>query len=369
MEVICTARRLAVAAVVLAVLVTACAPSTPPRPSSSVPPGIHGQVFDVTKYGALGDGHTEDTVAFSNAIAAAQNAGAGTVYVPAGTYVFSAGGTANSGSVAIVGSVPITFEGAGRDVTSLVEEHPNKNLLEVRVDGTIVEDLTLDTQSHEGGAAISVQANHTSLLNAKVLGGPKHFAIYYTGPKAAVATSPTYNVGNTVDNLMLNDLDCNDGFSWSYQDESTISNVTHTGSRLALYIDESTSVTNYDYTPGPQDCGARNGFWLTPPASNVTIINFVSSGEGGKIGVISPAHVGRVAVNVTIRGLTMTGSGAQVVIGDVRNLVLEGCNLGDNEIVVAAQAVAQGTISNCKYSQLIRDSAPAAQISITASPT
>jgi hypothetical protein len=43
--------------------------------------------FDVTQYGAIGDGVTSDTKAITAAIEASVTAGGGTVYVPAGTYV------------------------------------------------------------------------------------------------------------------------------------------------------------------------------------------------------------------------------------------------------------------------------------------
>ena len=172
-------------------------------------------------------------------------------------------------------------------------------------------------------------------------------------------------MGNVVDDLDLNDLACDDGFSWSYQQDSSISEVMHQGSRLALFMDRNTTVTNYHYEPGDQPCGARNGFWLTPPADHITIVNFWSSGQGGKIGVISARHAGRVASDVTIRGLTMTGSGENVTIGDVRNLVLEDCNLGTNNIVVNAEAVAQGSVQSCRFGQLIRSSAATAQVEIS----
>jgi hypothetical protein len=312
--------------------------SSTPRASSTP----HGTAFDVTAYGARGDGTSDNTMAFAGAISAAQSAGGGTVYVPAGKYLFSTRHTPYPGSVAIEGTVPITLQGAGRDLTTLIQGSADKNLVNVRVDGTVVEDITLDAQTHEGAAAIVVVANHTTLEHTRVLGGSHHFAIYYAGPQGASPGAPVYNVGNT-------------------------GNVTHRGSRLALYIDRSTTVSGYRYTPGPQPCGARNGFWLTPPSADITINDFVSSGEGGKIGVISPQHAGRVATNITIRGLTMTRPGYQLTIGDVRNLVLQDCNLGADSIVVATQLVAQGTVSGCTFAQLVRHNAPAAQVSITVS--
>jgi Pectate lyase superfamily protein len=366
-------RPLRTAAVVATVLVVAaCGSSAQPAPTpspSAAPSTSSGQRFDVTAYGAQGDGQTDNTQAFAQAISAAEAAGGGTVYVPAGQYLFSAAKTANPASVSIQGSAPITLMGAGRDTTSLIEARAGKGLLGVHIDGSIVESLTLDTKTNGGGSAIFVQANHTNLLHTRVLGGPKHFAIYYAGPKGAKPLTPLYNVGNTVSDLDLNELDCDDGFSWSFQQGGTISDVTHTGSRLALYVDQTTMVTNYRYTPGSQQCGARNGFWITPPADHLTITGFSSSGEGGKIGVIAAKGAGKLASNITITGETMTAAGYTLTIGDVSNLSLNNCNLGTDNIVIAAVATATGTVSRCKYGQLVRGGSPTAKVAISVAPS
>ena len=62
------------------------------------------RVFDVTDYGAKGDGSVLATEAFARAIAAAKAAGGGTVYVPAGHYV--------SGPIELVSHLRLEF-GAG----------------------------------------------------------------------------------------------------------------------------------------------------------------------------------------------------------------------------------------------------------------
>ena len=322
-----------------------------------------GSTFNVDDYGAKADGASDNTDAFAAAIAAAQKAGGGIVDVPAGKYLFNQRHSATPASIAIDGTTPVTLMGAGRDSTDLIEAETNKGLLGVHADGSVIEGLTLDTQTSNGGAAIFVQANNVKFLHSRVLGGQTHFAIYYAGPAGAKPAAPSYNTGNSIDDLDLNELDCNDGFSWSFQEQSSISNVTHTGSRLALYIDQTTTVTNYRYTPGSQPCGARNGFWLTPPADTITITNFTSSGEGGKIGIIGPGGAGKVASHVTVTGLTMTGSGSTLTIGDVSDLLLSNCSLGSNTIVVRAQAVAQGTISHCN-APLVQSSSPGARVSI-----
>lgn len=355
-----------VAVVTLVLALSSC--GSPPGPSSptataaaSASTSPSGQRFDVTAYGARGDGQSDNTSAFSQAIAAAQSAGGGTVYVPAGQYVFSTKKTPNPASISIEGSAPITLMGAGRDSTSLIEEKPGKGLLSVHVDGTMVEDITLDTQTHGGGSAIFVQANRTDLLHARVLGGPRHFALYYAGPRGATPLAPVYNTANRVSDLDLNELDCNDGFSWSFQADSSISDVTHVGSRLALYVDMRTTVTNYRYTPGRQQCDARNGFWLTPPGEAITITGFTSSGEGGKVGVISARAFGRVAKDVTIIGEVMTGSGGSLTIGDVVNLLLKDCDLRTSTVTIKAIAVAQGTLLHCAVGHVVHSSLATAQ--------
>ncbi len=52
-----------------------------------VPPTFPARDFKVTSYGAIGDGHTDCTAAFRNAIAACTRAGGGRVVVPAGRFV------------------------------------------------------------------------------------------------------------------------------------------------------------------------------------------------------------------------------------------------------------------------------------------
>jgi polygalacturonase len=52
-----------------------------------VPPTFPARVFDVTRYGARGDGRTDGTAAFRQAIDACHRAGGGRVVVPAGRYL------------------------------------------------------------------------------------------------------------------------------------------------------------------------------------------------------------------------------------------------------------------------------------------
>lgn len=71
-------------------------------PAASKPAGDNDFVFNVLNFGARNDGSAMATGAFRAAITAAQKAGGGTVYVPAGTYV--------SGPIEMVSNLTLYFD-------------------------------------------------------------------------------------------------------------------------------------------------------------------------------------------------------------------------------------------------------------------
>jgi hypothetical protein len=274
----------------------------------------------VTTFGASGDGKADSTKAIQAAIDAATAHG-GTVYVPAGR--FMVGKSGNGASIKVQSGAAVALRGAGQDSSSLVESAAGRDLLSVKVDGTVVENLTLNTRSGDGGAAIGVRANNTTLRQSHVVGGSRAFALFYAGPVGASRDQPVYNHGNQVLDTKVEDDITNDGFSWSFQENSRISNIDHTGSRLAIYHDNYLEVDGYRYTPGSQRT-AKNGFWITPPSSHVTIRGFVSSGSGGILGA-SPFGT---SSDILIDGEQMLTPGAfEIRIGDVSNLTIQNCTL------------------------------------------
>jgi Pectate lyase superfamily protein/IPT/TIG domain len=286
------------------------------------------QVFDVTTYGAVGDGTGDNTAAFKAAITAAQAAGSGSIVsIPAGTYVFTTGSPA---SVQIDGNVSITFAGAGRDTTKLIETTPNRDLVSIKCDHTVIQDLTLDTQTYNGGHPLGDGANYTTVQRMQILDGSNTFGIYFPGPPGA-----------------RDDKYTGDGFSFSFQYGGSISNIWHTGSHITLYVDNQTTVANYYYTPGTQ--GRTAGFILSTPCFNITITNFRSSGEGGWIRTApTPARVNQ---NITIDGEIMTGGSSMVLkIGDVQGLLVENSTLLG--IVVDPTIIAQGTVTSSTYTSV-----------------
>jgi hypothetical protein len=331
---------------------------------SGASPTSFEESFDVTNFGAVNTPGTGDnTAAFTAAIAAAQKAGAGSiVFVPSGTYDFATGSPA---SIQIDGSVPIVLAGAGRDTTILVEMTRRKDLLSVKADHTVVQDLTFNTQTNDGGHGIGVGANDTLVQRVAVYSGTLTFGIYYPGPPKAHPGNGLHSEGNVLNDIILNDQLQGDGFSFSFQDDASISNVVHTGSHITIYADTNTTITNYDYTPG--NFGGTSGWVISSPCDNVTITNFTTSGFGGQIreaGVVS-----RVNQNITINNEQMTATapaGAKpnaLFIGDVTGLLIENSSL--KAITIQPRYIAQGTVTNTTDTSVTTHLGAGAQDEIT----
>ncbi len=57
--------------------------------AGDVAPAAGADQYDVRRFGAVGDGKTDDTAAFQKALDAANKAGGGIVYAPRGNYFFA----------------------------------------------------------------------------------------------------------------------------------------------------------------------------------------------------------------------------------------------------------------------------------------
>lgn len=304
-----------------------------------------GPVFSVANYGAVNNGTGDNTAAFAAAIAAAQGAGGGIVSVPAGTYLFVTGSPA---SIQIQGTVPITLAGAGRTTTKLVEFTQRKDLLSIKCDGVVVEDLAFDTVTHNGGHGLGTGAQHGNVQRILVNSGIETFGILFAGPPGAKPGGGQYSLGNVINDVILNDHFKSDGFSFAFQKSGSVSNIVHTGSRISIYADTYVTVTNYHYTPGA--FGATAGWVISTPCDHITITNFVSSGQGGQIN--NAPTMARVNQSITINGERMTGGGLnRLLIGDVQGLLIENSAL--DEILISPSHVAQGTVTSTTYTSVV----------------
>jgi Pectate lyase superfamily protein/PKD domain len=319
------------------------------------------QTFNVVTYGADPTGVKDSTLQVQSAIDAAQAAGSGNVvYFPTGNYVFFKKISAGD-SLSVNGSSAVTLQGDGASASVLIEG-VGKNLLAVNTDGTVVTGLKLDAQPNamtsHAQAALVMAASNTLLENSTILGGPNSFAVFYPGPPGATKSNIIYDTGNNIDNISIDDQWNRDGFSYSFQENGLVQNVTHTGSRMAIFVDKNIEVDNYTYHPGAQTRSTQ-GFWITAPSDGVTINGFDTYGNGGTIG-----SGGSPSTNITIKNETYhNGGGFHLTVGEVKGLTVDTCNFGtNNELRFIDNHQATGVlVENCSSLPVVRFAQPARQ--------
>jgi hypothetical protein len=221
------------------------------------------------------DGHTDATAALQAAVDAG-----GTVNVPAGTCVLT-------NHIAVHGAV--TISGAGSAATFLVQ-HSSTNIFQVTADNVTVQNLNLDTATFNPGAAILKHpkpavlfsnANNTHLFNVTAEAG-SGFGMRFTGPSPC----SSYQRGGTVlSNINVTttgtggfaavDIDC--------QNHATATGITIHGGILALFNDENTTLNGETFTPGPFAKQCAPPWFITGPATYITVENVMSHGGPGVI--------------------------------------------------------------------------------------
>ena len=325
--------------------------SGPPSPTPGLTqPGapMPQPITSVTAYGAVGDGRSNSTNAIARAASAAGARG-GTLYFPPGHYLV--GGSGIGSGIEIRSGRPITIAGAGSGLVTITNTNATGGLLSIHVDHTVVENLTLDARSSNTRQALGVVANDVTVQFCHILGGRQFFAIYYAGPPGATPSAPLYNSGNRLLNDYVSDLVTNDGISWSFQQDSLIENLVHTGSRLAIYVDRYVTVQNEVYRPGPQG-GGTAGFWISSPSDHITINNFTSYGMGG---IISDNNA-VVSTNITIANERLMVPGNTLRVDAARGLTIRGCNFGTDGTVLftGAMATTAVVVADCTSLPMIR---------------
>lgn len=110
-------------------------------------------VFDVTQFGARGDGLADDTRAFSAAVLAAVGAGGGVIYAPHTRAFYRLSGCP---ALRFQADVPITLRGDGRFLTVIETASSGCNTIEVAQSRFTISDLTLDcTEQCTAGALLN----------------------------------------------------------------------------------------------------------------------------------------------------------------------------------------------------------------------
>ena len=130
-----------------------------------------GEASNVKTYGAVGDGTTDDTAAFTAALKALADAGGGVCVVPKGIYIISVTGITAPYKAAV--SSGIHLVGESRDACVLkINGMPKNHLLQCDGDNWSLEDLIFDMGDFSprvGLAAIACKGNNWKVSNCAVL--------------------------------------------------------------------------------------------------------------------------------------------------------------------------------------------------------
>lgn len=129
------------------------------------------QVVSVRKFGAVGDGATDDTAAFNTALASLAKSGGGKCVVPKGTYLIS--GTTNPAITShVTSNVHLVGEGKGVSTLKIAGE-PAGSFLFCSGDNWSVESLTIDMQDYfiprAGFAAIVATGTNWRIANCAII--------------------------------------------------------------------------------------------------------------------------------------------------------------------------------------------------------
>lgn len=178
--------------------------------------------YNVRDYGAVGDGVTDDTVAFETALALCASSG-GAVIVPAGTYVIAqATGISFGGdniSIVGVGNASIIEFSALAATESGLNALNRSNLT--------VANLQIDISSAGANRfAINYDGCNNSVIRNIVVTGSGRSAVYL----ANTADDYNHNVGNIVDNCIADTSELSGyGFAFFKASETIVSNCSSDG--------------------------------------------------------------------------------------------------------------------------------------------
>ncbi|MCZ8519305.1 MULTISPECIES: right-handed parallel beta-helix repeat-containing protein [Paenibacillus] len=293
---------------------------------------VEDDVYNVMKYGAVGNGATNDQPAIQKAIDACTKAGGGTVYLPAGTYLitsrlFIGGNTILKGNAKVV--------------------KPDSNEVGmISIDGSNVsiEELWLENQNKNAGYNINLARNakHIEIRSCKFTGiksqavdmnakGIAHILI-----QDCIFEAVTYGVLTNYNADDLEDLKIiGNRFIDIYGDAIEI-NSPITGTKKSAYEAASNIIisNNYISVPAGKGTGDTAGFGIgLAGASRVSVIG----------NIIKDCRYEAIHVEDNCRNISITGN----IIDGVQNDPNNGLNSGIYVIDAEQIAIMGNEIRNC----------------------
>ncbi|TNF80250.1 type I secretion C-terminal target domain-containing protein [Pseudomonas sp. ICMP22404] len=269
-------------------------------------------IFKVQNFGAKGDGITDDTAAIQAAIDAAAAAGGGQVYVPAGTYIVSAGEEPSDGCLMLKSNVHLYGDGMGETTVKVADGSDTK------ITGVIRS--AYGEETHDFGISqLTIDGNrdHTT---GKIDGW---FNGYIPGEEG-------YDSNVTIDSVEIKDCS---GYGFDPHEQTVnmvIKNSVSHGNGLdgfvADFLSDSTFENNVAYD------NDRHGFNVVTSTHDFTLTNNVAYDNGGN-GIVVQRGSENIPSpsNIIITGGEVYGNGAEgVLIKLSSEVTVTGVDIHDN---------------------------------------
>lgn len=269
-------------------------------------------IFNVKDFGAVGDGVTDDTAAMQAAIDAASAAGGGTVFVPTGTYIVSAGEEPSDGCLMLKSNVHMEGEGAGKTTVKVADGSDTK------ITGVIRS--AYGEETHDFGLSnLTIDGNreHTTgkidgWFNGYIPGKDGHDSnVTLSGVEIKDCSGYGFDPHEQTINMLI---------------ENCVSHGNGLDGFVADYMIDTKYVNNVAYD------NDRHGFNIVTSTNDFTMTGNVAYGNGGN-GIVVQRGSENIPspYNVTIEGGNVYNNGAEGVLVKLSSdVTVTGVNIHDN---------------------------------------
>ncbi|MBA1244042.1 putative Ig domain-containing protein [Pseudomonas japonica] len=269
-------------------------------------------IFNVKDFGAVGDGVTDDTAAIQATIDAAAAAGGGTVFVPTGTFIVSAGEEPSDGCLMLKSNVYMEGAGAGKTTVKVADGSDTKITGVIRsAYGEETHDFGLSNLTIDGNRD-NTTGKIDGWFNGYIPGKDGHDSnVTLSGVEIKDCSGYGFDPHEQTINMLI---------------ENCVSHGNGLDGFVADYMIDTKYVNNVAYD------NDRHGFNIVTSTNDFTMTGNVAYGNGGN-GIVVQRGSENIPspYDVTIEGGSVYGNGAEGVLVKLSSdVTVTGVDIHDN---------------------------------------